>query len=73
MTYHCGIAPGMPEMAPRPPHVTCDGCGRVVECVTKRGLPTVWLLDNKAPPSWKLVRDEDGKRSDFCDKCKVGK
>ena len=76
MSYHCGIGPGIPDMAPRPPHVTCDGCGRVVEVITKRGLPTMWFLANKAPPRWKLVRDDDGTRlfrRDYCDKCKVGK
>ena len=72
MSYHCGIGPGIPMIPPRDSRVVCDGCGRAIECMRRDGLPKAWHLENVAPPRWKLVRDEDG-RKDYCDRCKKGK
>lgn len=69
MSYHCGIGPGLPGLEPRQPHVTCDGCGRIVECMRRNGMPTRWFWDNKAAPGWKLVRGKDS-RKDYCERCK---
>lgn len=82
MSYHAGVGGhlavtmGIPECGP---HIKCDGCG-VEKHIKGRGaggnIAPSWLLDNKAPPGWKLVRskvDGDAGRVDYCPKCKVGK
>jgi hypothetical protein len=67
VTYRCGIAFGP---IARDPDVTCDECGAVVSGIRANGMPAAWLRNGKAPPGWKLVRDKDGVRSDYCARCK---
>lgn len=75
MSYHCGIGPRLGAMmgtGDRDPYVKCDGCG-VVKHIGGNIAPA-WLLDNKAPPGWKLVRGEIGgyvMRADYCPMCKA--
>lgn len=62
MSYRCGIGGD-------PPRVRCDyvGC-TAVHVVKGRGVgsvPPAWLLDGKAPPRWRIVREGDC-RSDYC-------
>lgn len=66
MGYHCGIGLGMAALgiAPRDPHVTCDGdgCVAVENGLTARDdWPKAWMRNGKAPPGWKLVPVPDGK------------
>lgn len=73
MSYRCGIEASLASIMgvePGGPRVTCDGCGARVMVRTDR-LPPMWLLDNKAPPGWKMTKDADGKRTDLCKTCKV--
>ena len=65
MTY----VPGLGSDAP---HVRCDGCGDIAGGVRKDGFPRAWLLDNKPPPGWRMVRRETGGglyRRDYCKAC----
>lgn len=76
MTYHAGIGLGMVAMglAPRDPHVTCDGagCSAMVSAVTASGGPPAWMIKRKAPPGWKLERTEEPfARKDYCPSCKA--
>jgi hypothetical protein len=68
MTYHVGLGPGIhPDLKPRRPHITCDGCGLVHDVAGRNG-PFVWFLDGKAPPKWRK-RD----KLHFCPRCKEAK
>lgn len=67
MTYHCGMAPGLP-IAPREPHVTCDGCGRHHPALKASGMPYAWMLAGKAPKGWLVVAVGDTKRH-YCGLC----
>lgn len=78
MSYHAGVggslatAMGIPACGP---HIKCDDCG-VEKHINGRGaggnIAPAWLLDNKAPPGWKLFRHEDGEmRADYCPTCKA--
>lgn len=75
MTYRAGTRGlsmlGIPDDEPR---VICDGdgCRRVLRVNTSH-IPPRWLLDGKAPPRWRLARDENGNRRDFCPRCKGGR
>ena len=78
MTYHAGIGPGFERqgipLAPREPHVTCDGCGAVASGETHHGLPKAWLRAGKAPPGWVMDRvEEPFSRVDYCATCKPKK
>lgn len=76
--YRCGIgwklAATIDYPGPRVPHVVCDACGAVKLGVTKRGDLAAWLRNQKAPPGWLLLRDEDPtgtvRREDYCPKCR---
>jgi hypothetical protein len=52
-------------------HVTCDGCGARVEALARRGMPKAWVLKGRAPPGWKLVKQRDETRLDYCPACKL--
>ena len=77
MTYHAGIGFGMQALGLTPcePHVTCDGCGAVASCYTKRGDVAAWIRKGKHPPRWAgtRVECEDGTiaRTDYCPKCRA--
>lgn len=78
MTYHAGIGPGFERIglpiAPREPHVTCDGCGIVCSAVLSSGRPAAWLLNRKAPKGWLLQRTEEPfSRKDWCPRCRKAK
>jgi hypothetical protein len=72
VTYRAGLGLGMASLGftPGPPHLRCDGCGLVLEAVTQRGGPPSWLLNRKAPKGWKMIRNDDGTRRDWCPRCK---
>lgn len=72
MTYQCGIGRGMEALGLSPcrPHIRCDGCGLVLDALTKNGLPHRWLLDQTAPRGWSVRIPEDGQRIDHCPRCK---
>lgn len=72
MTYHCGVGPRLARIADVEvcePHLTCDGCGIVFRWNLNKP-PPMWLLDRKAPRGWRVEREEDGGRSDYCTRCK---
>lgn len=61
-----------------PPHIFCDDCGLKLEARTKAGDAPMWLLNNKAPKGWLLVRHEDPEsgvvlREDYCPRCRKDK
>ena len=75
MTYLCGVAfPGVG----RDPQVVCDG-GGAVKLARSRGAAQIapaWLLDSRAPPGWRLERQDLATgvyRRDWCPACKVGR
>lgn len=72
MSYQCGIGAGMERLGISPcrPHIYCDGCGLKLSALGKIGLPHKWLLDDKAPRGWKMVRLGSGRREDYCPRCK---
>jgi len=75
VSYRAGIGQGMQSLglAPREPHLVCDGCGAIASCFTKRGDVAAWVLKRRPPRGWTgtRVEREDGtiERSDFCPKC----
>lgn len=74
MSYEAGIGPGLAAMLGRTPHgprVKCDACGVVLDLSGRRIAPA-WLLDGGAPPGWRMVRGEGGKRTDTCGRCREG-
>lgn len=71
MTYRCGVY--LPGLDTRP-RVICDECGIVLAIRQDRPSPR-WLMDNRAPPGWMLIRretDEGVWRRDYCPRCKGG-
>ncbi len=68
MSYRAGLGfwPGVP---PREPAIVCDGCGLEAHI---KAPPPAWFLDRKAKPGWRKV-DKDGKRRDYCPRCKGAK
>ena len=72
MSYRCAIGPGMERigMLPCEAHIRCDGCGVTILARTRTGGPPAWLLNRKAPRGWKLIRQPDDTRVDYCPKCK---
>lgn len=75
VSYHCGIGPGMQAIgvAPREPHLVCDGCGAtklIVNPNSRIKLPPSWFLAGRAAPGWRMLRVHDGsKRWELCPKC----
>ena len=72
MGYHPGIG-GLSEAAL--PHIYCNECGAIKTVYKRFGWyePAKWFVDGKAAPKWKLLRDADSKRLDYCPKHKGGK
>lgn len=78
MTYRCGIGSSLGALlglVPGDPHVRCDDCGAILPARTKSGIAPMWLLRNRAPRGWLLIRTEDpetGKvdRQDYCPRCR---
>lgn len=80
MSYRAGIGGSLAKrfdvQGPLEPHLFCDRCGLVKLCTTRRSFAPMWLLNNKAPPGWKLIRYEDPAtgtihREDYCPACKT--
>ena len=72
MSYRCGIGPGLFDIAPREPHIACDGCGAQYVVRGKHGVPPGWFLDGKPPPKWAGRRGGlDGLREDWCPVCRA--
>lgn len=47
-----------------------DGCGLVRSVTARNGMPLAWFLDGRPAPGWRMVRDDEGGRSDYCPRCK---
>lgn len=80
MSYRCGIGEGLAKklgIAPGPPMITCDRCSIYLVARTKSGGPPAWLLNNRAPPGWELIRHEDPTgailREDYCPACRAAR
>jgi hypothetical protein len=75
MSYRAGIGGGMVRigLAPRDPHIECDGCGTTHGVGTKSKVVADWFLARKPPPKWRGTRVEnaDGSvsRTDYCPRC----
>jgi hypothetical protein len=71
MAYHCGVGPDMEKYGFKScePHIKCDRCG-AIKFLRARVLPPAWFRDNKAAPGWKLIRDGETRRIDYCQRCK---
>ena len=67
MSYRSGIYIGSNDDGP--PRITCDDCG-VQVTIGDGVLPPSWFIDGKAKPGWKLIRHENGTRTDYCATCK---
>ena len=78
MTYRCGLGRGIAKLTgleEGPPHIFCDDCGLKLEARTRSGGAPMWLLNQKAPRGWLLIRHEDPTtgvilREDYCPMCR---
>lgn len=73
MSYRCGIEQplaGMMGVDAGGPRFTCDECGVRYNLPTNK-LPGEWFFSGKPPRGWRTRKDADGKRFDWCPRCKV--
>lgn len=72
MSYRCGLGPELAAVLGTdagPPRLTCDGCGLRRPATKSNGMPYKWLLDNRKAPGWRLVKEGDMPRRDYCPAC----
>ena len=69
MSYVCGLGQGVLSVAPRTPHLICDGCGLMRDVIGRHG-PANWFLKGKAAPGWLMIIKDGVKRIDYCARCK---
>ncbi len=72
MSYRAGIGESMRAvgLAPRDPHIVCDGCGAIHGVASRSAYAANWFLARRPPPGWRGLRKHDGSaRWDLCPAC----
>jgi hypothetical protein len=55
---------------PRDPHIVCDGCGAVLPCLDRHGMPRAFMRNGTKPPGWTVVRNEETlQHRHYCKQC----